>query len=174
MIANKRQPLVVEADDHLPSAQPVQPVQESANNKDTVKEIEFFSSSSSVKTIKKDLLLNQKIENFKTKVEGSILRQIHHVLDEDDEELLKKLFVFVCQSAEDYIIMPKKDNDKCNRIKKRIVTDMMKVYVIDEKLIGSIINMVMPSIKKATMYRRNKRFIDKVFFFVLSMGQNPQ
>jgi len=173
MIANKRQPLVVEADDHLPSAQPVQPVQESANNKDTVKEIEFFSSSSSVSTIKKDLLLNQKIEKFKTKVSG-ILQQIHVVLDEDDEELLKKLFVFVCQSAEDYIIMPKKDNDKCNRIKKRIVTDMMKVYVIDEKLIGSIINMVMPSIKKATMYRRNKRFIDKVFFFVLSMGQNPQ
>ena len=158
MIANKRSVPIAEVDDGVVNAQPVE-----VNNKDTVKEIEFFSSSSSVSTIKKDLLLNQKIEKFKTKVQG-ILQQIHHVLDEDDEELLKKLFVFVCQSAEDYIIMPKKDKDKCNRIKKRIVTDMMKVYAIDEKLIGSIINMVMPSIKKATMYRRNKRFIDKVVF----------
>ena len=124
MIANKRSVPVAEVDDGVVNAQPIE-----VNNKDTVKEIEFFSSSSSVSTIKKDLLLNQKIEKFKKKVSG-ILQQIPHVLDEDDEELLKKLFVFACQSAEDYIIMPKKDKDKCNRIKKRIVTDMMKVYVI--------------------------------------------
>ena len=171
MIANKRPPLVLNADDEPPIVK--EPVKEPANSKEVAKQINFFSSSSTLKDIKHDLLLNRKIEKFKKKVSG-ILQQIHYVLNEDDEELLKKLFVFVCQSAEDYIVLPKRDKKKCNMIKKEIVIEIMKEYVIDVKLIGSIISMVMPSIKKSTIYRRNKKFIDKLFVFVRDMGRSPQ
>jgi len=167
MIAQKRPAMIIESND---LAEPkVLSADTSVNKKSLVKEIEFFSHASSLSNIKDDLLMTQKVEKIKSKV-ACILTQIKSVLDEGDERNLQKLFVFICQVVEDYLHM--KDKKKCNALKKQVVCELMLPYVKDEQLIGSIIKMVMPSIKKSTTYRRNKKNVSKLFFFVLSMVRN--
>ena len=139
------------------------------NKKKIVKDIQFFSKSSNLHEVKQDLLMAQRIEKFKKKV-SEILKQIQKVLDENDDDKLRKIMIFLCQSAEDYLWM--KDKDKCNALKKDVVCDIMAEHITDGSLVKSIIHLVMPSIKKSTMWRRNKQKIQKFCFFFFKQVAN--
>ena len=67
--------------------------------KEAIEDLEYFCSSSNVKTVKQSLMLKKKIDKFKSKV-SAVLSKISSILEQEE---LESLFLFVLQSAEDYL-----------------------------------------------------------------------
>ena len=134
--------------------------------KDTLKSISQFNRSSSMRGITDDIALRKKVAKFEDKISG-VLANIKRLNIENDDQL-QTLFVFVCQSASDYLYL--KDEAKCLQVRTDLCVKLLKPFVKDDdKLCRSVIAIVQHRIKKSTWYRRNRQFLVKAGLFFLNM-----
>ena len=123
----------------------------------------------------KNILNNTNVKNLKNfrvirrNVKQQILKQefitqVSSVLDlfnKDDNEYAHEIVSFVCQVAEDFFITHR----SMGEIKESSVVDVCKKYFNnDDKLVKTIIALVLPSVTKSNIIRRNKQRI--VGFFL--------
>lgn len=137
------------------------------DEKEIVRDIDYFSTSSNLKHVKDKLLLDKKLKKFELK-----MRENLDIIDKclnDDESNVETLFIFVMQSFEDYIHT---DADVKDKLKRELIPKLMRKIVPDEKLALSIMNLVQRNIKKSTFYRRNKKKIYKAFIFFKDVSQD--
>ena len=96
------------------------------------------------------------------KLEAEFIFETSKVLSlfhNDDKKYDSQCVAYVAQLAEDYFI----SHPKLGEIKERAVIESVKQYYnLDEKLVKSIIALVLPVIKKSTTYRRISNAV--VFF----------
>ena len=126
-----------------------------------MKAIRNMTHSSNMQSVVGSLNLDRRRRKFVEKVED-ILKKFENIKLDNDDERIKTLFLFVMQSANDYL---EKD------IKKdEIVLELLKKIVTDEFLCKNIINIVKERVKPLTFYRKYKHTILKGFgFFFMSM-----
>lgn len=125
----------------------------------------------------KNILNNTNVKNLKNfrvirrNVKQQILKQefitqVSSVLDlfnKDDNTYETEIVSFVCGVAEEFFITHKKMGD----IKEASVIEVCKQYFNhDEKLVKTIIALVLPSVPKTNILRRNKQRIINFFFTV--------
>tara|TARA_B100000073_G_scaffold347734_1_gene363097 strand:+ start:3310 stop:3780 length:471 start_codon:yes stop_codon:yes gene_type:complete len=129
-----------------------------APEKGILKDIEYFNKSSTMKKLKKDLMINKKIKKFTDKVNG-----ILHVIDTFQcDSKLELVFLFVLQSAEDYFDPADVD------VKKAVCKDILCKYVNnDESMCESFIRLSEKNIKKTSIIRRAKKRSGKILGFFL-------
>ena len=134
--------------------------------KGVIGDIRGFNKSSQMKDIVEDIRLEKKKAKFHNKI-STVLQNICR-LHLEDENQLQTLFLFVLQSAEDYI--HSKETDKCDKIKMDLCIGLLKQFVQDdERLCKQIISIVAPRIKKSTFWRRNKiSIMNGVGFFLVT------
>ena len=132
--------------------------------KSTMKDIQYFSKQSQMSNIIEDILLEKKKNKFIDKI-STVLQTIQK-LNLKDEKQLQNLFLFVLQSAEDYIYTP--NTEKCTLVKNNVCIELLKQFVKNDiKLCQQIIAIVESKIKKSTLLRRNKKRLIRCFFFFL-------
>jgi len=127
--------------------------------KNTINDMSYFSSSSTMKKLQVDLNKSKKSLKFSEKIR-EVLKSIKK-LNSDDE--MHIVFLFVLQSCEDYLYDHSTDEklDLCVALLKGFVNE-------DVKICRSFIKIVNGKIKKSTWLRRNQRRLTKLFFLVLS------
>ena len=148
-------------DEDLTTPQNLEP----QNYKEMLKDINVFNKSSTMNTIKSDLIMRKKLSKFEAKM-APVLATIQKI---DNEDYLNQLFVFVLQSAEDYLYLPNKE--KCNAIKKEICMQLLKPFVKDEVVRNQIIKICLKNIKKSTLFRRNRKLLQNFFLGLVKMLQ---
>ena len=130
--------------------------------KEAIEDLEYFCSSSNVKTVKQSLMLKKKIYKFKSKV-SAVLSKISSILEQEE---LESLFLFVLQSAEDYLSV----DGSSDELKMDVCVELLKSYCKDDdKLCKSVILMVQKRVKKITFYRRHRKKLYKVLIFFWKM-----
>ena len=142
-------PVVV---DDISSSQSQQP---SMNDlKGAISDLEYFYKSSKLDASKFKLQMKKKEMKFKEKISS--------VLDKLDvcEVDMNDLFLCVLQSAEDYFI------DVDEPTKTQICVDLLDKYTNNEMLCRQMIKAISKQVKPSTMWRRNKKAIFKLFFWL--------
>ena len=165
---NKRQASIVLGDEDILQSRPqIETTLKSpdvlpSDLKEMLTSIQTFSKSSSMKDIQVDLNAKKRVAKFEGQME-KILTNIKKLkLDEDN---LKNLVLFVLQSAEDYIY--DSDEEKSKRLKEDICVKLLRPFTNgDIKLVKQFISIVNDKVKKSTLFRRNKKRMMKLFFFV--------
>jgi hypothetical protein len=126
-------------------------------------DIEYFNTSSNMKDVRNEIYIQKKKKKFVEKVRG-ILDKIQQLECVNKDDNLKKIFVFVMQSAEDYIFNAN-DKERCEKVKKDICLELLRPFTHDnEKLCRQFMSLVANDIKKTTIFRRCRRVINKLFF----------
>lgn len=125
-------------------------------------DIEYFNTSSNMKDVRNEIYVQKKKKKFLDKVKG-ILEKIQSLDCANNDENLKKIFVFVMQSAEDYIFNAN-DKERCEKVKKEVCLQLLRPFTHDnEKLCRQFMALVANEIKKTTVFRRGRRVLNKVF-----------
>jgi len=126
------------------------------NTKEKVimQDINYFSKSSTMQKLKKDLAVSRKVRKFVDKVNG-ILEFVETLQCENKVELV---FLFVLQSAEDYF------DPSHEELKREVCKKLLSKYVNgDEALCHSFMNLAGKNIKKSTSVRRAKKKLGNLF-----------
>lgn len=110
----------------------------------------------------RDIRKSMKIEKLKTEfIEEN--KKIMRLFTTEQKQYDHKLILYVCQLAEHFFISHK----KLGPVKEEAVIEIMKQFFNnDEKLIKSIIQLVMPQIKKSTLRRRMSSRAVKFFYII--------
>ena len=117
-----------------------------------VGDIKSFSSSSNMKNVMNTVNADRRREKFVIKL-NTILSKFSAIkLSEEDDKRIELLFLFVMQSATDYLRDDKNKDEVCIQLLRRFVSD-------DDDLCKNIMSIVRSKIKPLTFYRRNKHMI---------------
>jgi len=125
------------------------------NEKELVKDMNFFSQSSGMSNVKTDLLMQGRSKKFKIKMKGILSR-----LNENTP--INEIFKFILQSAEDYYF--------CGDLKNEICRELLFDYVKDDKLYDSYILLISKELKISTFWRKQKKKLLKLVGFCLGMS----
>ena len=130
--------------------------------KNVISDIKKMTNSSNMKSVVGTLNVERKRSKFYDKVE-MILSRFDNIKLDDDNEKIKILFLFVLQSANDYLHedSEEKRQEMCVQLLKRFVKD-------DEYIAKSIMNIVKANVKPLSYYRRFKHCILRIGRFFLS------
>jgi len=125
-----------------------------------VGDVKAFSSSSKMRNVMNAVNDDRRRSKFIEKI-NHILNQFNAIKLDDNDKRVELLFLFVMQSATDYLGNDDNNKDEiCRELLVRFVKD-------DEDLCKNIMNLVRPRIKPLTFIRRNKHRIGRacgVFF----------
>ena len=142
------------------------PVVEKIDYKQTIEDIGTFTQSSSMNSMIDEMKIKGKVEKY----EETFVKILSTIVNIDDKDKLENVFKTVLQSIEDYIYC--KDKDKCNKMKHDLAIRLLKQFVKnDEGVCEQIIKMSLKTIKKSTLWRRNKKRCMKLLFFLSKMLQ---
>lgn len=139
------------------------------NTDELLKDIKAFNNSTSFKQTRTNFRLQKKRVKFLRKME--VIINAVNALPKDDNKL-QSIFLFVLQSATDYIY-DTNDVEQSERLQNQAVLQLLKPMVNDsEELCQQIINIVKVKVKKSTWYRRNKKYIGKFFLLLVKYLSN--
>ena len=142
---------------------------ENMDVKSFLKDLNYFTSSSSLQTIKMEIQIKKKVLKFNEKFKP-IVQYFKLLYNEDnvDHTKLKSFFTIIVQSATDYLFI-KNEKEQTKLIIDTVCIELLKQFVNDdEKLCRSFICMVANKIKPNTWLRRNKKYVIKVFFLIVN------
>ena len=120
-------------------------------------EIRKVSSSSSTKNLVRDLEQERKREKFNLRIH-SVLEKLDHLTLKDDNDRLNKLFLFVMQTCNDIVgpIAEPESFDLC--------VSLLKQFFDNEEIVTKqVMHIILPQIKKLTMYRKSKHSVLRMF-----------
>ena len=137
--------------------------------KSTINEIKKITNSSNMKSVCGMLDVERKRVKFYEKVQ-IILEKFENIKLDNDNERLQTLFLFVMQSATDYL-----HNDTKEK-REEICLNLLKPFVKDDEfLTRNIMNIVQGKVKPLTLYRKYKHSVLKglaIFFCVIFFRAN--
>lgn len=142
-------------------------VEDDFDEKEIIKNMEVFSTSSNMLQAKKNLLFNRKLKKFERKIKPVLLNLKHA-----NETKNKDFFLFVLQSIGDYIQTDEPEKQKLiDNCAQRL---LQSVVNCDDTIFNDIVEMVQPLLKKSTIWRRNKKRCTKMMTFFLSHLLKPR
>lgn len=136
---------------------------EQINYDDILNDINKFSNSKSTKNINKKLKMAKKIDKFNNKM-NVILTKINTMFESTDK--IQEIFKFVLQSCEDYLYFSTLTKEQMDELKYNICNKLLINFINDDNIRKEFIKITMKHIKPSTIFRRNKKSIQRTFFFV--------
>ena len=135
-----------------------EPILSCLDCKNTINDMSYFSSSSTMKKLQVDLNNSKKVLKFTEKI-TEVLKSIKKLNSEDEIHIV---FLFVLQSCEDYLY------EHTTEEKISICVSLLKSFVNgDVKICNAFFKIVDSKLKKTSWLRRNKKKIAKFFFLVV-------
>jgi hypothetical protein len=146
---------------------PVKPVDLSRDEmKIFSRDIQKISNSKSTKDVLSQLKSDNEKSKFLTRIE-SVLDKLDIITLKTDNAKIQKMMLFVMQSANDLI---GSIHDKDCETYKLCLSLLKRFFNDDEELTAQVMTIVLPQIKKLTMWRKYKHTVVRtitVFFSVI-------
>lgn len=136
---------------------------EQINYDDILADINKFSNSKTTKNINKKLKMAKKIDKFNNKM-NVILTKINSMFESTDK--IQEIFKFVLQACEDYLYFSTLKKEELDDLKYTTCDKLLKQFITDDSIRKEFIKMSMKNIKSSTIFRRNKKQMQRAFFFV--------
>lgn len=165
----KQKAMRITEDDLLDEKQTSASVLSLEEMKSVISDIKKMSNSSNMKSVVSSINVERKRSKFYEKVEV-ILKKFDDIKLDNNDERIQILFMFVMQSATDYLF------DDCKEKRDEICITLLKRFVNDDEFITkNIMNIVSSKVKPLTFYRKYKHSLLKglgFFFFTMLLRAN--